>query len=293
MAPVLGRHLVSDGLRLPARGHAAAGRPEGRGPALPGAALRRGGRRPGRRPVSGPSVLPRSRALPLQRDRRRRAVDLPGPDGSSSTGWPPAGDRPAGWPSPAPRSRSRPTRSPSPIRFPRPRSTRHLRRQAGLPRSATPRTGRRGWPSTRPAGPAPAPDLVGRLQAWWEPLLALAPTLRQGVGANVLVRAGEDAVLIDFPPGRGAAPRRRTVRLLLRPAPGTGGDGRGRTAPSTGPTPCSCPAASGLGGPASSTSTSTTSSSRSPTSASSEPRPRPGTAWLRRPRSRRSSSAGT
>jgi UDP-MurNAc hydroxylase len=51
------------------------------------------------------------------------------------------------------------------------------------------------------AWPAPAPDLVGRLKAWWEPLLAQAPTLREGVGANVLLRAGDESVLVDFPAG--------------------------------------------------------------------------------------------
>jgi UDP-MurNAc hydroxylase len=44
-------------------------------------------------------------------------------------------------------------------------------------------------------------DLLGTLQAWWEPLLAMAPTLRAGVGANVLLRAGDLDVLIDFPAG--------------------------------------------------------------------------------------------
>ena len=58
------------------------------------------------------------------------------------------------------------------------------------------------WLAEHKAGWArPATDLVRRLREWWEPLLALAPTLRQGVGANVLVRTGGDAVLIDFPRG--------------------------------------------------------------------------------------------
>ena len=38
--------------------------------------------------------------------------------------------------------------------------------------------------------PPPSTDLLGPLKAWWEPLLALAPTLRQGVGANVLSALG-------------------------------------------------------------------------------------------------------
>jgi UDP-MurNAc hydroxylase len=45
------------------------------------------------------------------------------------------------------------------------------------------------------------PDLLATLQAWWRPLLAMAPTLRAGVGANVLLRAGDEAILVDFPAG--------------------------------------------------------------------------------------------
>jgi UDP-MurNAc hydroxylase len=45
-------------------------------------------------------------------------------------------------------------------------------------------------------------DLIATLAAWWEPLLAMAPTLRAGVGANVLLRAGDVDILIDFPNGR-------------------------------------------------------------------------------------------
>jgi len=47
----------------------------------------------------------------------------------------------------------------------------------------------------------PTADLLATLQAWWRPLLAMAPTLRAGVGANVVVRAGDEAILIDFPNG--------------------------------------------------------------------------------------------
>jgi UDP-MurNAc hydroxylase len=49
--------------------------------------------------------------------------------------------------------------------------------------------------------PTPSTDLLGPLKAWWEPLLALAPTLRQGVGANVLLRSGDTEILVDFPRG--------------------------------------------------------------------------------------------
>ena len=49
---------------------------------------------------------------------------------------------------------------------------------------------------------APTNDLFERLVAWWEPLLALAPTLRGAVGASALLRTGDLEVLVDFPAGR-------------------------------------------------------------------------------------------
>ena len=61
---------------LPAGRAAAARASQGRQPARPGDALRRGGRRPGRRAERRPAVLPRPRAVPPQRDRRRRAEHL-------------------------------------------------------------------------------------------------------------------------------------------------------------------------------------------------------------------------
>jgi len=48
----------------------------------------------------------------------------------------------------------------------------------------------------------PSTDLLTTLQEWWEPLLEMAPTLRAQVGANVLIRAGDLPILIDFPAGR-------------------------------------------------------------------------------------------
>ena len=47
----------------------------------------------------------------------------------------------------------------------------------------------------------PSTDLLASLRNWWEPLLEIAPTLRSKVGANVLLRAGDLEVLIDFPAG--------------------------------------------------------------------------------------------
>jgi UDP-MurNAc hydroxylase len=47
----------------------------------------------------------------------------------------------------------------------------------------------------------PSTDLLATLQDWWGPLLEMAPTLRAQVGANVLLRAGDLPILIDFPAG--------------------------------------------------------------------------------------------
>ncbi len=44
-------------------------------------------------------------------------------------------------------------------------------------------------------------DLVATLRDWWEPLLAMAPTVRAAVGAACLLRAGDTEILIDFPAG--------------------------------------------------------------------------------------------
>jgi UDP-MurNAc hydroxylase len=52
-----------------------------------------------------------------------------------------------------------------------------------------------GWPSDA------RPDLVATLKEWWEPLLAIAPTVREAVGAACLLRTGDTTVLIDFPAG--------------------------------------------------------------------------------------------
>src|SRR4051794_3028017 len=47
----------------------------------------------------------------------------------------------------------------------------------------------------------PTSDLLTTLRAWWEPLLAMAPTLRNAVGSNCLMRLGDLRVVIDFPSG--------------------------------------------------------------------------------------------
>ena len=47
----------------------------------------------------------------------------------------------------------------------------------------------------------PSTDLLTTLKQWWEPLLEMAPTLREQVGANVLINAGDLPILVDFPNG--------------------------------------------------------------------------------------------
>jgi UDP-MurNAc hydroxylase len=45
----------------------------------------------------------------------------------------------------------------------------------------------------------PTTDLLATLKAWWEPLLRMAPTMRNAVGASCLFRAGDLELIIDFP----------------------------------------------------------------------------------------------
>ncbi len=59
------------------------------------------------------------------------------------------------------------------------------------------------WLDAHKAGwHAPTPNLLETVRDWWEPLLAMAPTLRQAVGANVLLCAGDCEILIDFANGQ-------------------------------------------------------------------------------------------
>ena len=55
------------------------------------------------------------------------------------------------------------------------------------------------WSNNQPDS---QPDLLGALQAWFEPLLALAPALRSGIGANCLIRTRDVQILIDFETGQ-------------------------------------------------------------------------------------------
>ena len=70
----------------------------------------------------------------------------------------------------------------------------------------------------------PSTDLLATVQAWWEPLLRMAPTLCGAVGANCVIRAGDIEIVIDFPNARGARVRRRAVRVPVRHRPRAGGD---------------------------------------------------------------------
>ena len=45
-------------------------------------------------------------------------------------------------------------------------------------------------------------DLLTTLRAWWEPLLAMAPTVRAAIGAAALLRVGDVDILVDFPAGQ-------------------------------------------------------------------------------------------
>ena len=45
-------------------------------------------------------------------------------------------------------------------------------------------------------------NLMSELQAWWEPLLAMAPSLRAAIGGNCLVKTEGENILIDFPNGK-------------------------------------------------------------------------------------------
>jgi UDP-MurNAc hydroxylase len=55
-----------------------------------------------------------------------------------------------------------------------------------------------GWLAEHRAGwHAPEPDLAGRLAAWWEPLLRSAPNLCRGIGAPIVLVAGDEGVIVD------------------------------------------------------------------------------------------------
>ena len=115
--------------------------------------------------------------------------------------WPQQGSTPATWRSPGRRSRSRRRPSPSPTPYRTATSAAIFEdKRAYLERYAEDWA---PWLAEQKATMAPAPHEPGRssCRPGGSPSWPLAPTLRQGVGANVLIRAGDAAVLVDFPAG--------------------------------------------------------------------------------------------
>ncbi|MEI8287794.1 MAG: (2Fe-2S)-binding protein [Actinomycetes bacterium] len=45
---------------------------------------------------------------------------------------------------------------------------------------------------------APSTDLINTLKLWWEPLMAMSPSVRQGIGGNCLINAGDLPIYINF-----------------------------------------------------------------------------------------------
>ena len=58
-------------------------------------------------------------------------------------------------------------------------------------------------------------NLVSELQAWWEPLLAMAPSLRSAIGGNCLVKTEGEEILIDFPNGKISAYNNEPVKFRM------------------------------------------------------------------------------
>ena len=58
-------------------------------------------------------------------------------------------------------------------------------------------------------------NLVKELQAWWEPLLAMAPSLRTAIGGNCLVKTEGEDILIDFPNGKIAAYDNEPIKFRM------------------------------------------------------------------------------
>ena len=58
-------------------------------------------------------------------------------------------------------------------------------------------------------------NLVSELQAWWEPLLAMAPSLRSAIGGNCLVKTEGEEILIDFPNGKISAYNNEPIKFRM------------------------------------------------------------------------------
>jgi hypothetical protein len=119
-----------------------------------------------------------------------------------------------------------------------------------------------------------SPDLLATLKAWWEPLMAMAPTL---CDASARCACCTPATW----PWPSTSPTARCASGRARRTPSASTSSANwwrpwwRSGPTTGATHCSCPAGSPPGARARSTSTSTTSSSRCRWNACAAPRPKP------------------
>jgi UDP-MurNAc hydroxylase len=58
-------------------------------------------------------------------------------------------------------------------------------------------------------------NLVNELQAWWEPLLAMAPSLRGAIGGNCLVKTDNENILIDFSNGKISAYNNEPIKFRM------------------------------------------------------------------------------
>ena len=58
-------------------------------------------------------------------------------------------------------------------------------------------------------------NLVSELQAWWEPLLAMAPSLRAAIGGNCLLKTEDEDILIDFPNGKISAYNNEPIKFRM------------------------------------------------------------------------------
>jgi UDP-MurNAc hydroxylase len=58
-------------------------------------------------------------------------------------------------------------------------------------------------------------NLVSELQAWWEPLLAMAPSLRSAIGGSCLVKTDSENILIDFPNGKVSAYNNELIKFRM------------------------------------------------------------------------------
>ena len=59
-----------------------------------------------------------------------------------------------------------------------------------------------GWlADMRASWASPATDIIATLKLWWEPLMAMAPTVRQGIAGNLLINADDLPIFVDFSDG--------------------------------------------------------------------------------------------